>query len=166
MLKYVVFASLVPLLGCGAPGAAETPSDEATPDAVSLNAEDFSDLEAAYGRQQLALQRDLGDSVFVASYRGLVQNGRLITFSIWTDSVPTALPKTQFVWLQDAKMSRWFVVAWSDLEAAIGNLPSIEGTEPPRYLTPANIPASYFSQLEQAFVAPEGFPERLAAGRR
>jgi hypothetical protein len=145
--------------------SAETPTT-AGPATLVVNPEEWNRLEAAYANQQAALQARLGPDVFVASYRGLVHDGRVVTFATWTDSVKTALPKTDFVWLQDAKMTRWFVVSWSDLETAIGKLPELEQTNPPRYLTPANIPASYFSSLEKTFVPPKGFPEKVATGRK
>ncbi|HEU0310954.1 MAG TPA: hypothetical protein VFR36_07030 [Sphingomicrobium sp.] len=166
MSKRVFFAGLVALLGCGVASAATNPSDGASPNSSFSPSKEWMHLQAAYAGQQEGLQLDLGNSVFVASYQGVVHDGQLATFSIWTDSVPTALPKTDFVWLQDAKMTRWFVVPWSDLEAAIGKLSALERVEPPRYLTPANIPPSYFSSLEKTFVPPRGFPERLATGSR
>ena len=166
MSKRVFFAGLAALLSCGAASAATNPSDGASPDSSFSASEEWLQLQATYADQQPRLQRDLGENVFVASYQAIAHDGRLATFSIWTDSVATALPKTDFVWLQNAKMTRWFVVAWSDLEAAIGAIPALEQVDPPRYLTPAKIPSSYFSRLEKTFVPPRGFPERVATGRR
>ena len=166
MLKRASFAGLAALLSYGAASATMNPSAIVSSESLISPSEDWMHLEAAYAGQQEGLQRDLGTSVFVASYKGVVHNGQLATFSVWTDTVVTALPKTDFVWLQDANMTRWFVVPWSDLEAAVGKLPALERVDPPRYLTPANIPASYFSRLEETFVSPRGFPERLATGPR
>ena len=165
-MSRVFLIGLVALLGCGAASAATNPSNAASPNSSFLAPKSWIQLQTAYAGQQEGLQRDLGNSVFVASYKGVVHEGQVATFSIWTDSVVTALPKTDFVWLQDAKMTRWFVVPWSDLEAAIGKLPALERVDPPRYLTPANIPASYFRKLEKTFVPPPGFPERIATGSR
>lgn len=166
MSKHVFFVGCAALLSCGVANAATNTSGGTSPNTSFSPSREWLQLQAAYDNQQPELQRDLGNSVFVASYQGLVHDGRLVTFSIWTDSVVTALPKTDFVWLQNAEMTRWFVVAWSDLEAAIGNLPTLEHVNPPRYLTPANIPPSYFSNLEKTFVPPRDFPESLATGSR
>jgi hypothetical protein len=166
ILKRVFFAGLVALFGCGMAGAQPNLSSEASPNSSYVPSKEWMQLQSAYATQQEKLQRDLGSGVFVASYKGVIYDGQMATFSIWTDTAVTALPKAEFVWLQDAKMTRWFVVPWSDLEAAIGKLPALERVDPPRYLTPANIPAPYFSSLEKTYVPPKGFPERLATGHR
>ena len=163
-MKIAGILSLAVLLGCGSAGAAG-PSIGRHADAA-MSPEDWDRMEVAYASQQKVLQSELGQGIFVASYKGLVHDGRVVTFSIWTDSVRTALPKTDFVWLQNAKMTHWFVVRWSDLEAAIGKLPALEQRDPPRYLTPTNISRSYFNRLEKTFVAPAGFPKKMATGRR
>ncbi len=161
MSKRVLAAGLAALVA----SAGISPPVVASSDSVVPSSTEWKDRATAYALQQQELQRDLGDDYYVASYKGLVHQGQLVTFSIWTDSVPTALPKTDFVWLQDSKMSYWFVVSWSDLEAAIGEFPRLESADPPRYLTPATIPASYFNTLEENFVPPLGFPRRVASGR-
>lgn len=135
----------------------------AEPNAASVM--EFNERAASYAAQQKQLQNELGSRYFVASYKALVYQNRLITFATWTDTVLTALPKTDFIWLQDAKASFWFVVSWSDLEKAIGVIPKMDVAGPPRYLTPASIPAAYFAALKENFVPASGFPERVASGR-
>ena len=100
--------------------------------------------------------------------QGLLLNddGHLSTFSIWTYFVLKSCQKLTLVWLQDVKMTKWFVVPWSDLEAAVGQLPELNAVEPHRYLTPANIPAVYFLGSEKSFTPPEGFPKRISSGHR
>jgi len=164
MSKSILSVGFVVLLVCD-PLRAQTVTSEVVVNSAA-ETEDWNRMEAAYSSQQPVLQNKLGQSVFVASFKGLEYDGRVITFSIWTDGAKTALPRTDFVWLQNSKMSRWFVVSWSDLEAAIGELPALEGANPPRYVTPQNIPATYLRHLEKNFVAPQGFPSKIATGRR
>ena len=169
MMRRILIAGLTAWLGCGqaiAASAEPNPTVGRPESQVYAISEAERSILQAYSEQREALQKTLGDNVFVADCKGIVHDNHLATFAIWTDSVPTALPKTDFVWLQDAKMKRWFVVSWSDLESAIGKLTALKQVDPQRYLTPANIPVSYFKTLERAFVPPKGFPERVASGRR
>jgi hypothetical protein len=117
-----------------------------------------------YADQHVSLQDSLGDEIFVAAYQGVIHEGQTKTFSVWTDCIVTALPKTDFIWLQDAEATRWFVVPWLELEAAVGTLRPLEGVEPPRFLTPMNIPVSYFLGLEKSHTPPPGFPVEMASG--
>lgn len=164
MSSHLFYAGLVTLMGFHAVGAATEMPEQNSPRLQSVPLEEFKKLEEAYATQQTKLQRVLGQDVFVS--KGLVHDGRIVTFAIWTDSVQTALPKTDFVWLQDSEMSRWFVVPRSELETALGTLQELDGSSPARYLTPARIPADYFAGLEEHFEPPKGFPQRLANGRR
>ena len=127
--------------------------------------ESFTKTEQAYLHQQSKLQGQLGEDVFVASYKGIVHDDRIVTFAIWTDTVPTALPKTDFIWLQNSTMSKWYVVSWSEFEDAIP-LSVLDQEGPIRYLTPSVMPAGFFAGLEKDFEAPAGFPEAIASGQR
>jgi hypothetical protein len=57
-------------------------------------------LAGAYGEQQPALQKHVGDDVWVATY-GLVARksdpALLFSYAVWTEDVPTLLPEVEFL---------------------------------------------------------------------
>lgn len=165
MLRHVFHAGLAFAIGSAAMSSTAGASERKASAVKRPALETFRSMEEAYSVQRAALQQEYGQDVYVASYQGLVHEGQIVTFAIWTDTVPTVLPKTDFIWLQNAKMSRWFVVPWSEIESP-APLSKLDQPGPARYLTPARIPADFFAGLAEHYQPPKGFPERMASGQR
>ncbi len=90
---------------------------------------------AEYDVQQKMLQEELGDDVFVATYTAVrTDDGTILTYSTWTDGVPTWLPKTDDIALvggsqEDPTVMR---VPWDALAKFVEQVP---GVNPPRFKT-------------------------------
>ncbi len=94
-----------------------------------------------YEHQKPILQQKLGDDVFVASFSAVkTDTGELFSYCTWTRSVPSVLPRTDFVMLfddqaehpgPDPKTDR---VPWAQVAAHLTELP---GEDPPRFRTGA-----------------------------
>ncbi len=164
-MKQIIIAGVVIYLASLGTALPASANDEVQSGVASSEMEEFARTEQAYLQQQSMLQGEFGENVFVASYKGIVHEDRVVSFAIWTDTVPTALPKTDFVWLQNSTMSKWYVVSWSELEDAVP-LSVLDQEGPGRYLTPAMMPAGFFAGFEKDFQAPAGFPEAIASGQR
>ncbi|MEV6769425.1 hypothetical protein AB0N05_12450 [Nocardia sp. NPDC051030] len=89
-----------------------------------------------YGHQYDHLRADL-DAGIIEDYAAKVmhvraQDGTELTFTTWTDTVPSLLPRTDNVVLVDPATSDSLSVTWETLESAVP-LPAAEGIYPPRY---------------------------------
>lgn len=142
-----IVGKFIALLGAAsAPQACAAPADPA---------EQFPD----YSGQREPLQKQLGEDIFVAKYQGIVKDdGSMVTFAVWADSVPTALPKVDFVMVQTEDFSQQYMVSWDDLQRNVGAIKQMPNVGPPRFLTPAAIPAKYLDHLRTHYVHPVGWP--------
>jgi hypothetical protein len=111
-----------------------------------------------YSAQREALQKKLGHGIFVASYYGMEHEGRIVTWAVWSDGVRTALPKAEYVMVQNEDFSKRYVVSWNDFRASVTSLQEMRGISPARFLTPERVPAEYMKALQTAYVPPVGFP--------
>lgn len=83
-------------------------------------------LAITYNDQQSALQKHVGDDVFVATYSLIKKDdgvGGLRSWSSWTQGVPTLLPRTDIVAVgraKDGDQHDFVMVPWRALEAICG----------------------------------------------
>ena len=89
-----------------------------------------------YGIQQPALQEQMGDDVFVASYgAGARDGGRAFSWSTWGKDVPTLAPETEFLALAETdEESRMLFVRFTDARRLLPDLvrPAPD-CDPPRW---------------------------------
>ena len=119
--------------------------------------------QSLYGEQKEALQDKVGDDVFVASFTVLQDKDkkRLISYVTWTKSVPTLLPRADFVGFvelegvePDLKPKVLGMVPWDKAMKLLGNRLKPDGRNPPRWAT-----GDYFpSKGELATLAPQQDP--------
>ncbi|WP_405492071.1 hypothetical protein [Nocardia sp. NBC_00511] len=88
-----------------------------------------------YGQQYEHLRADLDADLTedrAAKLTHIRKDGVDTTWSPWTDTVPTLLPRANNVTLTDVNTGATFAVPWETLAAAI-DLEPVEGVYPPRY---------------------------------
>jgi hypothetical protein len=95
---------------------------------------------AEYDVQQERLQKQLGEDVFVAPYKGLRgESGSVFSFTTWTKGVSTLLPKADQVAMvcePETETGAVFRVPWSTLVDMVGDcLVRDAALEPPRWRT-------------------------------
>jgi len=93
-------------------------------------------LGAIYNEQQQyldALHQKTGTDVFVASYTGLKKKtGETLSYSVWTEGIPTLLPRTDVVYIGRQNL-KGIMVHWDQMEAVVGDLVEPTDNYPPRY---------------------------------
>ncbi len=119
---------------------------EHTPDDAEVLAS-LSELKRSYLAEDYASQKRLldeqfdrdGTDVFVASYQLLRKqdDGRTISYGVWTESVDTLLPEVELVALAsgggDGAAAETKLVAWAELRAQVAELGLSEEGYPARY---------------------------------
>lgn len=115
-----------------------------------------------YNDQQVALQKHLGDDIFVGTY-SLLRRGEgpdsLRSWSSWTKDVPTLLPQTDLVILgrprTDGKHDM-LMVTWSALMQSCGNRMKETGEQPARFMVeefPSDEEWNVLAREGEAFVS-------------
>jgi hypothetical protein len=96
-------------------------------------------LAGAYGEQQLALQKHVGDDVWVATF-GLV--GRkddpalLFSYAVWTEDVPTLLPEVDYLAVSKRRGDGEFdtaFVPWGEAQRICGQRMRAATEQPRRW---------------------------------
>ncbi len=91
----------------------------------------FKDLECKFNYVEYSDQKDLleqkldleqDNPVFVATYSVLERDDKVLSFSVWSKSVPTWLPKTDCVGLFDPEVNSHRFIRWEKLQNIVGSM--------------------------------------------
>jgi hypothetical protein len=90
----------------------------------------------AYGRQVQGLQRRLGDDIYVAliSPGSIPSAGGETSYAVWSEGVPTLLPRAEVVVLVEQGGAQT-IVSWAALLAHAGERLTLTEHQPPRWST-------------------------------
>jgi hypothetical protein len=93
-----------------------------------------------YDAQRPQLQEQVGEEIFVASYKGLrADDGSVVSYTTWTKGIPSLLPLTDHVALvfdPKAEKGGFFRVTWQVLLEIAGDCLALEpDVDPPRWRT-------------------------------
>jgi hypothetical protein len=115
---------------------------------------------AEYDGQGRSLQPQLGESAYVASYKGLNDRGVVFSFALWGKDIVTLLPRTDRVMLglaPDEKNGEILWVPWSALlDVAADCLIPEADLDPPRWRTTRWPDAGQIARLRALRLPPPG----------
>jgi hypothetical protein len=138
--------SLTPLALVGERWEVFTPPESCARAFAELALHDLAQTYAGQKNLLDDLHQRRGTDIFVASATGVEKNGKLLTYSVWTEGVDTLLPRTDLVVLSrvnDGKLAQSIFVPWDAAVAALSAL-----MEPTEYV-PSRFRARQFPDAEQ-----------------
>lgn len=103
----------------------------------------FKELEVGYLTQEYAMQKQQLDALnrnrnadeFVATLTGYKKPGEIVSsYAVWSDGVPTHLPKADEIVFVSNHPSIKRRVGWQQVQDVVGHLMQPEDTYPPRWL--------------------------------
>ena len=101
--------------------------------------QEFRDFElkvlyGLYEEQKPELEKRHGENLFVATFSAAEKKGKLRSLSAWTKSVPTLLPRTQYLGLVDPNTKEVVAEApWEHVQSVVGHLMKETDNYPVRY---------------------------------
>lgn len=130
------------------------PADHPLANAVVLGHLRLAIAEYESGKD--ALQKEVGEDVFVASFVGIQRgDGRVTSYTVWTQGVPSILPRAAEIALVeavDAEAENVFRVPWEEVER-LGLLEALPDLDPPRWRTRDWPSRAVLKQLRKVAVA-------------
>lgn len=106
-----------------------------------------------YGKQQTALNGEPSErEVFVAAADSSWDGEELVTWTTWTEGVPTLLPHVDYIGVTDLKIHLFR--RWEDVEAVCGPFEIEAGHVPTRYFVNRWPPPVEITRLRDEFRAP------------
>jgi uncharacterized protein YtpQ (UPF0354 family) len=118
------------------------------------------DLKYSYGEydeQKKRLEKrheQTGEDAFVASFSAVERDALVLSYCVWSKSVVTWLPRTQFVGLYDPETKECRFVRWERLEQTIGQRMIPLDCYPPRWSVD-----DFPSEAEIAQMGPENWSD-------
>lgn len=93
-------------------------------------------LFGEYAEQKRLLElrhEQTGMDVFVATFTAIEKEDILLSYSLWSESVPTWLPRTQYVAFMNAEQQPLGLVPWERVEVTMGPAMQLLDCYPPRW---------------------------------
>jgi hypothetical protein len=128
--------SLTPLALAGDRWEVFTPPESCARAFLELAFQDTAQTYAGQKNMLDDLHQRRGMDIFVASATGVEKDGRLMTYSVWTEGVDTLLPRTDLVVLsriKDGQIAQSIFVPWDAAVAALSALMEPTDDVPPRF---------------------------------
>ena len=90
-----------------------------------------------YAEQKRLMEKQneqTGTDVFVASFSAIAKGDKVLSYSVWSETVPTWLPKTDYVAFMSADEQPLGLVPWDRVERIMGEAMRPMDCYPPRWL--------------------------------